>query len=228
MGRRVPLVGMSIVLAGLLLGLSLIVAIGPQNAFIIKQGIKRESVGAIVLACALSDVVLIFAGVAGVGILVERFPTGLAIIKYLGATYLIYFAFTCFRDAARESQGTLVIHEETTPTVEPITDGGSVATLERTRTWVKPVMTALALTWLNPLAYVDAMVMLGGLANQYGPDGRWLFGAGALIASMIWFPTVGFGAAKLSPWLTKPRTWQVINVIIGCVMLLLTARLLLS
>ncbi|MDO5032848.1 LysE/ArgO family amino acid transporter [Corynebacterium sp.] len=225
---------MTVLLAGFALGLSLIIAIGPQNAYIIKMGVKRDHVGPIVFACFLSDVILINAGVAGVGILVEKFPTGLVIIKYLGAAYLIYFGFTCFRDAFKKQQEALIV-EETAPvaeTGEPFGGTGSTTLLTRTRqrvssqSWVKPVMGAMALTWLNPLAYVDVLVMLGGIANQYG-DLRWVFGAGAIMASAVWFPSLGFGAFKLSKVLAKPTTWRYVNFGIGCVMMLLTAKLLL-
>ncbi|WP_408931569.1 LysE/ArgO family amino acid transporter [Corynebacterium sp. YSMAA1_1_D6] len=215
----------SVLLAGFSLGLSLIIAIGPQNAYIIKMGIKRDHVGPILLACLLSDVILINAGTAGVGFLVERFPTVLVVIKYLGAAYLLYFGFTCFRDAFKKEQEALVVHEKS-PTSSFPAPGGTVLTRTKSRTWVKPVLTVLALTWLNPLAYVDALVMLGGIANHYG-DQRWVFAAGAIAASAVWFPALGFGAYKLSRVLAKPTTWRVVNVVIGCVMIALTANLLL-
>ncbi|WP_411709637.1 LysE/ArgO family amino acid transporter [Corynebacterium sp. LaCa116] len=215
----------SVLLAGFSLGLSLIIAIGPQNAYIIKMGIKRDHVGPILLACLLSDVILINAGTAGVGFLVERFPTVLVVIKYLGAAYLLYFGFTCFRDAFKKEQEALVVHEKS-PTSHSPAPGGTVLTRTKSRTWVKPVLTVLALTWLNPLAYVDALVMLGGIANHYG-DQRWVFAAGAIAASAVWFPALGFGAYKLSRVLAKPATWRVVNVVIGCVMIVLTANLLL-
>ena len=215
----------SVLLAGFSLGLSLIIAIGPQNAYIIKMGIKRDHVGPILLACLLSDVILINAGTAGVGFLLERFPTVLVVIKYLGAAYLLYFGFTCFRDAFKKEQEALVVHEKSPTSSSPAPDG-TVLTRTKSRTWVKPVLTALALTWLNPLAYVDALVMLGGIANHYG-DQRWVFAAGAIAASAVWFPALGFGAYKLSRVLAKPTTWRVVNVVIGCVMIALTANLLL-
>lgn len=215
----------SVLLAGFSLGLSLIIAIGPQNAYIIKMGIKRDHVGPILLACLLSDVILINAGTAGVGFLVERFPTVLVVIKYLGAAYLLYFGLTCFRDAFKKEQEALVVHEKSPSSSSPA-PSGTVLTRTKSRTWVKPVLTALALTWLNPLAYVDALVMLGGIANHYG-DQRWVFAAGAIAASAVWFPALGFGAYKLSRVLAKPTTWRVVNVVIGCVMLALTANLLL-
>ena len=187
---------MSILLAGFLLGLSLIIAIGPQNAYIIKMGVKRDHISAIILACLLSDVILINAGVGGMGVLVEKFPTGLVIMKYLGAAYLLYFGFSCFRDAFKKEQEALVV-ENTQPTVQPQSVHGSTAVITaprlKSRTWLKPVMGAMALTWLNPLTYVDVLVMLGGIAQQYGQQ-RWLFAAGALLASAVWFLTLGYGA----------------------------------
>ncbi|MCG7246809.1 lysine transporter LysE [Corynebacterium sp. HMSC08C04] len=220
---------MSILLAGFLLGLSLIIAIGPQNAYIIKMGVKRDHISAIILACLLSDVILINAGVGGMGVLVEKFPTGLVIMKYLGAAYLLYFGFSCFRDAFKKEQEALVV-ENTQPTVQPQSVHGSTAVITaprlKSRTWLKPVMGAMALTWLNPLTYVDVLVMLGGIAQQYGQQ-RWLFAAGALLASAVWFPTLGYGAFKLSPVLAKPTTWRYVNFAIGCVMMVLTAKLLL-
>ena len=220
---------MSILLAGFLLGLSLIIAIGPQNAYIIKMGVKRDHISAIILACLLSDVILINAGVGGMGVLVEKFPTGLVIMKYLGAAYLLYFGFSCFRDAFKKEQEALVV-ENTQPTVQPRPVHGSTAVITaprlKSRTWLKPVMGAMALTWLNPLTYVDVLVMLGGIAQQYGQQ-RWLFAAGALLASAVWFPTLGYGAFKLSPVLAKPITWRYVNFAIGCVMMILTTKLLL-
>ena len=158
-------------------------------------------------------------------------------VKYLGAAYLIYFGFTCFRDAFKKEQDSLII-EETAPVAQVVEEnsgstgapGSSVLTKIRPRvrsnSWVKPVLGALALTWLNPLAYVDALVMLGSIANQYG-DQRWVFAGGAILASAVWFPSLGFGAYKLSHVLAKPTTWRVVNIVIGCVMLALTAKLLL-
>ncbi|QPK80043.1 amino acid transporter [Corynebacterium lizhenjunii] len=243
---------MSIVLAGFALGLSLIVAIGPQNAFVIKQGIQRNHIGAIVAVCAISDVFLILGGTAGVGVLVDRFPTALMVLKYCGAAYLLYFAFVCFRDAFRADGQALNTADAPELNPDPLLsvgpdasidgedptdgrsfteDGSSVATLTRqrlhTRTWVKPVLGALALTWLNPGTYVDVLVMLGGIANQYGPSGRWAFAAGAILASFCWFPALGFGAARFSHVLERPKVWRGINVAIGCVMLALTVKLLL-
>ncbi len=223
---------MSILVAGFALGLSLIVAIGPQNAYIIKMGIKRNHIGAIVLACALSDVILILAGTAGVGYLVDRHPMVLTVLKYAGVIYLAYFTYLCFRDAFKP-QGEALVIEHTEPSDAPSTSPNSssaVQTLVRTApaaTWVKPVLGAMALTWLNPAAYVDTLVMLGGIANQYGEQGRWVFAAGSICASFCWFPLVGFGSQRFAHVLARPNVWRGINFAIGCVMTGLTLKLLL-
>lgn len=231
---------MSIVVSGFLIGLSLIIAIGPQNAFIIKQGIKREYVGLVVAVCALSDIALVFGGTAGVGVLIERAPVFLEILKWAGIAYLSWFGYTCFRDAFKRNSGTLTVKEDipTTPSDELVHGAGpasQVATITRPRTrlksatakpWFKVALTALAFTWLNPGAYIDAVIMLGGMANQYGPDGRWVFAFGVLCASALWFPTVGFGSAKFSHVLARPAVWRVINFAIGCIMVMMCIKLL--
>ena len=227
---------MSIVIAGFALGLSLIVAIGPQNVMLIKQGIRRSYVTLVIAVCLLSDVILIFAGTAGVGVLVDRFPTALTILKYVGAAYLAYFTFLSFRDAFRSGGQSLEVESTEPRPVEQVAEfdgSGNVITKApvrqriKQRSWVKPLLTALALTWLNPGAYVDVLVMLGGIANQYGEQGRWLFATGAVLASAVWFPTVGYGAARYSRILAKPVVWKWINIGIGYIMAGLTIKLLL-
>lgn len=231
---------MSILVSGFLIGISLIVAIGPQNAFIIKQGIKREYVGLVVTVCALSDIALVFGGTAGVGVIIERAPIFLEILKWAGIAYLSWFGYTCFRDGFKRDSGTLTVKEDmpVTPSDELIhgnEPAGQVATITRPRTrlksatskpWFKVALTAVAFTWLNPGAYIDAVVMLGGMANQYGPDGRWVFATGVLIASAVWFPTIGFGSAKFSHVLARPMVWRVINIAIGFIMVAMCLRLL--
>lgn len=233
---------MSIVIAGFLLGISLIVAIGPQNALIIKQGIKREAVVAVLAVCMLSDILLILGGTAGVGELIERAPIALVILKWLGAAYLAWFGFSCFRDAFKKDAGALTVESDSAPGITSPTSsdfghsGGSVTTKTTTKTqpqiqttthtWLKPVLAALAFTWLNPAAYIDALIMLGGMANQYGTSGRWLFAAGALLASMTWFPLLGYGSARFSTILSQPQAWRFINFAIGCIMVMMCIRVL--
>ncbi|QGU01833.1 Arginine exporter protein ArgO [Corynebacterium kalinowskii] len=221
---------MSVFVSGLIIGLSLIVAIGPQNALIIKQGIKREHVVPILIVCLLSDVILILGGTLGVGVLVESAPMFLSVLKWFGAAYLAYFAFTCFRDAAAPSETGIVAEES--PRSHSLEGGDVLVKTAPTRTrkrtsWHRPVLTALAFTWLNPVAYIDALVMLGGIANQHGEVLRWNFAAGALVSSAIWFPTIGFLSVKGASILQRPAIWRIINVAIGCLMIFMTIKLVL-
>lgn len=224
---------MSIVLAGMLLGFSLIVAVGPQNILLIRQGARREGITAVIVVCLLSDVVLLSLGTLGVGVLVDRAPMVLTALKWAGVAYLAWFAFAALRDAARAGhrEGAAVI--DTTEPVAPTTGTGgtAVSTVTRParvrphRAWVKPMWAAIALTWLNPAAYLDSLVMIGGMAIQYGDQGKWLFTGGALLASAIWFPVVGYGAGLLSGPLSSPKVWRVLNVIIGIVLGALALKL---
>lgn len=213
---------MSTVLAGLLLGFSLIVAVGPQNLLLIRQGARREGVTAVIAVCLLSDVLLLSLGTLGVGVLVDRAPLLLTALKWAGVAYLAWFSSAALRDALRAHRrvGATVIEADGPRGQEGAAGGGTaLATRVRPRrTWVKPMWAAVALTWLNPSAYLDSLVMIGGLANQYGDPGRWLFTGGALLASFIWFPVVGYGAGLLSGPLSSPRVWRVLNVAIAVVL----------
>lgn len=236
----------AIAISGFLVGISLIVAIGPQNALIIRQGIKRHAVIPVIAVCMLSDVILILGGTAGVGVLVDRAPIALDILKWLGVAYLAWFAYVCFRDGLRANTSLIQLDEHHPEAgTHPIADtdqppaypspsdertsavATKVATQPQTvqRTWVKPVLAALAFTWLNPAAYVDVLVMLGGIANQHGPEGRWIFAAGAITASMTWFPFLAFASTRFSHVLSRPKVWSKVNIGIGVLMLVLCARL---
>lgn len=219
---------MSIVLAGLLLGFSLIIAVGPQNLLLIRQGARREGVTAVILVCLLSDVALLTLGTLGVGVLVERAPFALIALKWAGVAYLAWFAFAALRDALRAHRrvGALVVSTGEPRGEEHGGGGTALATRVRPqRTWVRPALAAVALTWLNPSAYLDSLVMIGGLANQYGDPGRWLFTGGALLASFIWFPVVGYGAGLLAGPLSSPKVWRVLNVAIAAVLAGLAVKL---
>ncbi|HHU66457.1 LysE/ArgO family amino acid transporter [Corynebacterium sp.] len=230
---------MSIILAGLVLGLSLIIAVGPQNIFLLKSGIKREHVTAVVLTCIVSDILLIGAGTAGVGVLVDTAPLLLEVLRWGGAAYLLWFAWQNFRDAAHPGAITVAETRPETPAEEGSSGSAvltrtrpAVAVQRRTRparrpVWLGAVGTTLALTWFNPLAYVDVVVMVGGIANQYGEDGRWLFALGVFLAAIIWFPTVGYGAALLRRPLSRPSVWRWLNTGIGVIMVGLALKLVL-
>jgi L-lysine exporter family protein LysE/ArgO len=191
--------------AGLITGLALIVAIGAQNAFVLRQGIRREHMGAVVMLCVTSDAVLIFGGTLGVGALVADFPTALIVLKWTGAAYLAWWAGRSFAAALKPS---------------------SLMT-EAPRSLGSVVTTTLAVTYLNPHVYLDTVVLLGALANQHGSDYRWAFAAGALAGSVLWFPALGYGARAMSNLLARPTVWRIIDLTTGVVMILLTVNLIL-
>ncbi|MGY5882780.1 LysE/ArgO family amino acid transporter [Modestobacter lacusdianchii] len=191
--------------AGLGLGLSLIVAIGAQNAFVLRQGLRAEHVAAVVAVCLLSDVVLITAGVGGAGALVTRVPGLLTVVCFGGAAFLLVYGLLAARRSLR-------------PAALLPDAGGAHAGLAVT------VSTALALTWLNPHVYLDTVVLLGSLAGTY-EERRWWFGAGAVLGSAIWFVGLGWGARLLRPVFARPAAWRVLDGVIALVMLALAASL---
>ncbi len=196
------------VLAGLGFGLSLIVAIGAQNAFVLRQGLRGEHVAAVVALCAVSDIVLIAAGVAGAGAVVSAVPWVLTVVRYAGAAFLLGYGFLAARRAVRG--GTL-----------------TADTTGRATALAAAVATAAALTWLNPHVYLDTVVLLGSIAGTHG-DRRWWFAGGAAVASVVWFTSLGFGARYLRPVFARPRAWQVLDGIIAVVMTALAVSLVVS
>ncbi len=194
--------------AGFGLGLSLIVAIGAQNAFVLRQGIRREHVLPIVLICALSDAVLILLGISGIGFVIERFPVALIVIRFAGAAFLIGYGLLAARRAF--TAGSL-----------KVAPGGERLSLGTAS------VTVLALTWLNPHVYLDTVLLLGSIANSHGDDGRWLFGIGAVLASFVWFAVLGFGARLLGPMFSQRVAWRILDAAIAVTMLALGLRLLL-
>lgn len=183
---------------GFATSLSLIVAIGAQNAFVLRQGIRNEHVLPVVLFCAAADFTLIAAGIAGVGALITEHPQLTTAVRYGGAVFLVGYGLLAARRAIR-------------PTVLTPTDQGP-AQLRAV------LMTCAALTFLNPHVYLDTVVLLGSLANQEG-DRRWVFGAGAAAASATWFFALGFGARRLSGLFAKPGTWRVLDAVIAATMI---------
>lgn len=192
-----------IVLLGFLTGAALIIAIGAQNAYVLRQGLRREHVWVVVAICSVSDVLLIAAGVTGVGVVSRLHPGALDVLRYAGAAYLTWFGLRSLW-SARRPQGLSASLPR---------GAGSVA------------VTALALTWLNPHVYLDTVLMLGSVANQHGSSGRWWFAIGAMVASIAWFSALGGGARALAPRLAHPRTWQVIDVVVGVTMLVIAGLL---
>jgi len=192
-------------LAGALTGLSLIVVIGAQNAYVLRQGIRQSHVGAVVAICAVSDLALILAGVAGIGAIVDRAAWLIDVVTWLGVAFLVWYGVLSIRRSMRP---------------EVLRSQGPAD--ERLRAVVLQV---LALTWLNPHVYLDTVVLLGSIAQSHGPVGRWWFGAGASLGSIAWFSALGFGATRLAPLLARPRAWQVLDLLIGLVMFVIAASL---
>ncbi|GGH95797.1 putative transporter [Arthrobacter liuii] len=189
----------------MLTGLALIVAIGAQNAFVLRQGIRREHIGAVVVVCMAGDALLIVGGTAGIGALVTRFPEVLEVLRWAGAAYLLWFAVRSFMAAVKPS----ALEEEAPNSKNSV------------------IATTAALTFLNPHVYLDTVVLLGSLANQLGPDLRWTFAAGAVTGSVLWFSGLGYGARALAGVLSSPRTWRWIDASIGVLMVILAIRLVL-
>lgn len=196
------------VLAGLGFGLSLIVAIGAQNAFVLRQGLLRSHVLVVVAICAISDAVLIGLGISGVGLIFQQVPWLMVVTRIGGAAFLLVYGFLAARRALRPA---------TLEASEPRSLPGLAAT----------ITTCLALTWLNPHVYLDTVVLLGSVANTHG-DSRWLFGAGAVVGSIVWFTALGFGARLLQPVFARPVAWRILDGVIAVVMVAIAASLLLG
>ena len=197
---------MNAFISGFGLGFSLILAIGAQNAFVLKQGIKKEHVFVICFVCALSDAILIFLGVSGFGYLVEQFPSLQTVARYGGFAFLFIYGLKSFYSAWSMS------HE-----LKP--EGVATPSL------LKTVLLTLAFTWLNPHVYLDTVILLGSVSTKFGELSA-LFGFGAMTSSFIFFFSLGYGARILAPLFQKAIAWKILEVIIGCVMLSLAFMLL--
>jgi L-lysine exporter family protein LysE/ArgO len=204
-------------LAGSAFGLGLIVAIGAQNAYVLRQGIRREHVGVVVAICAVSDVALIVVGAGGAGALIAQHATLLAVITVLGAGVLLVYAAQAVRRAVRPRA---LAVSGPGPGAGSGPDGSDRVRLGSV------VLAALAFTWLNPHVYLDTVVLLGSVSASYAAP--WLFGLGAALASITWFSALGFGARLLAPVFAKPRAWQVFDVAVAAVMTAIAGKLLLG
>lgn len=185
------------ILLGFLTAFTLIAAIGAQNAFVLRQGIRREYVMPVVAVCTVSDMALIASGIGGFGALIAAYPDVITVARIGGATFLIGYGLLAANRALRPAA-------LTPADAAPARLAGVLAT-------------ALALTFLNPHVYLDTVVLLGALANQQH-DGRWLFGIGAATASAIWFTGLGFGACRLSGLFAAPSTWRILDGFIAATM----------
>ena len=199
---------MPLLLTGFATGLSLIVAIGAQNAFVLRQGLRREHVLPVAALCATADALLVAAGVAGVGTLVESAPLVVDVLRWGGVAFLLAYAALALRRALRP--GALVVEDRAPSRLLPV------------------LGTAAALTFLNPHVYLDTVLLLGSIAAQHGPDGRWVFAAGAVVASVVWFFGLGLGARRLAPLFTRPAAWRVVDLLVAAVMVAVAVGLVTS
>ena len=193
------------IVAGFGLGLSLIVAIGAQNAFVLRQGLRREHVGPIVAFCAVADALLMVAGIAGLAQLLGSRPTLALVLTLGGAAFLTVYGLRALTRAFK-------------PAALQAADGNAPMTLKQA------LAQTAAFTLLNPHVYLDTVVLVGTVGAGFGAA-RWWFAAGAASASLVWFSGLGYGARLLAPLFARPRAWQVLDGLIGLVMLLLAALL---
>lgn len=192
-------------LSGFLIGGGLIVAIGAQNAFILKQGIRREHVFALALICSLSDALLIVLGVAGLGALIERFPALLIGVTLFGIGFLLWYGWLAFRRVLA-------------PEALRLSEEGAVPL-------GKAVLTCLTLTFLNPHVYLDTVILVGSLAAPYSGSARLAYTLGAISASFSWFFALAYGARILTPLFAKPVAWRILDAIIALVMVSIAGKL---
>jgi len=184
-------------LPGFLAGLGLIVAIGAQNAFVIRQGLTRQHVFVVVAICAIADAALIALGIAGLGAIIQGLPWLLEGVRWFGVAYLTWFGIKSVRSAFKND--VMVI------------SGAQTTSLK------KVVAAVLGFTLLNPHVYLDTVILLGSISNQFAED-RWVFGLGAMTASIVWFSSIGFGARVASRFMSKPIFWRVLDSLIAVVM----------
>lgn len=186
------------ILPGLLTSLGLIMAIGAQNAFVIRQGLTGRHVGLVIAVCALADTALIFAGVAGLGALIVHLPWLLELARWFGVIYLLWFAWSSIRKSlANESMDAGSGHSADAKTV---------------------LFTLLGFTFLNPHVYLDTVILLGSIGNQFASD-KWYFAAGASLGSLLWFSSIGLGAKAFARYMARPIFWRVLDAVIALVMI---------
>lgn len=190
--------------AGFGTSLGLIVAIGAQNAFVLRQGLTKKHVGIVVAICAASDALLMAAGTAGLGAVLQGLPWLLEAFRWLGVAYLSWFAYRSIMASRKHA------------TLEPAE--------AKSMPLGKVIATVLTFTFLNPHVYLDTVLLVGSIANSFG-DQRWFYMIGAASASVIWFSALGFGARGLSRFTSNPRFWQVLDLTIAAVMLTIAATL---
>jgi L-lysine exporter family protein LysE/ArgO len=191
---------------GAALGLGLIVAIGAQNAFVLRQGLRREHVGAIVAFCALADAALMVAGVAGLAGVLGRNPLLATVLTAGGALFLLVY-------------GVRALQRSRHPAALLAAEGPAAISLQ------SALAQTAAFTFLNPHVYLDTVLLVGSVGAQYRDGLQWWFAAGAALSSLLWFTSLGYGARLLAPVFARPRAWQWLDAVIGLVMLVLAVLL---
>ncbi|MDB5987304.1 MAG: arginine efflux transporter ArgO [Nevskia sp.] len=190
------------------LSASLIVAIGAQNAFMLRQGLKREHVFTLATICFVSDATLIALGCAGFGSLVQAHPSWVHAVTWIGSAFLIFYG----------ARSALAALQPRPRVLEAAPKNGG--------TYRKAVLTCLAMTWLNPHVYLDTVLLLGGIGGRYPAEPRVYFALGAMSVSCLWFYGLGYGAGWLTPLFHKPLTWRVLDAVIALTMWLIAGLLL--
>jgi L-lysine exporter family protein LysE/ArgO len=193
-------------ISGFSLGLSLILAIGAQNAFVLKQGLKKQHVFLVCFICALSDALLIALGVSGFGLIVKQFPSIEMVARYAGALFLSIYALNSFISSFFKNHS-----------LNPSEEASGSA--------LNAALICLAFTWLNPHVYLDTVFLLGAISTKYEAS-KLEFAAGAMTASFIFFFSLGYGAKLLRPLFEKPRAWKILDFLIGIIMLSIAISLL--
>lgn len=196
----------TIYFAGMTVGLSLIVAIGAQNAFVLRQGLRNEYVFAVCLACAVSDAILIALGVTSLQQMVEFLPGLDPVMRYGGAAFLIWFGAKSLMSALKGS-------------------GALDVSADSSTSFARTMALCLALTWLNPHVYLDTVVLLGTVSTRF-PGHRFEFAAGAVTGSFLFFFSLGYGAIRLRPIFSRPSSWRILEAVIACIMWLIAFKLL--
>ena len=184
-------------LPGVLTSMSLIMAIGAQNAFVIRQSLTRQHVLPLVLICAIADATFIALGIAGLGAVIQGLPWLLEILRWFGVAYLTWFGINSLRSAFKGEA----------------LDAGTA----ESKTLKQVVVSVLGFTFLNPHFYLDTVILLGSIGNSFGEE-KWVFAAGATLGSIIWFFSIGYGARAASRFMSKPIFWKVLDITIACIM----------
>lgn len=198
----------SYMMSGFAVGMSLIVSIGAQNAFVLKQGLKQQHVFWVCVICALSDSILILLGVLGFARVIEHYPDIIIFSKYIGAGFLFYYGM---HHAISAFKSTEVLAPSD----------------QLTEHFLQVLMICLAFTWLNPHVYLDTVILIGSISTQYAL-GKWWFALGAVCASWFFFFSLGYGAKILTPWFQHPKAWKILDAIIACTMWGVAVSLILS